>query len=245
MGDYELKHFADAAGLVRGAAEDWVELVRTSPKEKPFCVALSGGRIAPLLFSNFASRVRAERVDLGSVHFFWSDERCVPPSSPESNFRAAWEQLLGPLQVPERQIHRIQGELPPGAATEQAAADLRTVCEAEAPNTPSLQLVLLGMGEDGHVASLFPGESDALVRDSLIYRAVTASKPPPLRVTLGYSVIAAAGEVWVLVSGAGKGVALSRSLKQGGTPLGRVLSLRQNTRIYSDLTRLEKKPGTT
>jgi 6-phosphogluconolactonase len=222
MGDYDLRHFANAADLVQGAAEDWVELVRASPKEKPFCVALSGGRIAPLLFSNFASRVRAERVDLGSVHFFWSDERCVPPSSPESNFRAAWEQLLGPLQVPERQIHRIQGELPPSAATEQAAAALRAVCEAEAPNTPSLQLVLLGMGEDGHVASLFPGESDALVKDP-----------------------AAACDVWVLVSGEGKGEALSQSLEPGVTPLGRVLSLRQKTRIYSDLTRLEKKPGTT
>ena len=239
MGEYELKHFADAADLVRGAAEDLVDLIRTSPK-KPFSVALSGGRIAPLLFSNFATRVRTEGLDLGSVHFFWSDERCVPPSSPESNFRAAWEQLLGPLQVPERQIHRIRGELPPGAAAEQAAADLRAVCAAEASDTPSLQLVLLGMGEDGHVASLFPGESDTLVKDPLIYRAVTASKAPPLRVTLGYPAIAAACEVRVLVSGAGKGAALSRSLEQGDTPLGRVLSLRQNTRIYSDLTQLEK-----
>ena len=236
MGEFELRSFADAASLARGVAEDWLDLVRTCSKGRLFCVALPGGRVAPLLFAAFAARVKTGGVDLGSVHFFWSDERCVPPSSPESNFRPASEHLLQPLQVPERQIHRIQGELPPGAATEQAAADLRTVCEAEAPNTPSLQLVLLGMGEDGHVASLFPGESDALVKDPLIYRAVTASKPPPLRVTLGYSVIAAAGEVWVLVSGAGKGVALSRSLKQGGTPLGRVLSLRQNTRVYSDLT---------
>lgn len=240
MGEYALKHFVNAADLVRSVAEDWLDLVRTSPKEKPFCVGLSGGRIAPLLFSNFATRVRTESLDLGSVHFFWSDERCVPPSSPESNFRAAWEQLLGPLQIPERQIHRIRGELLPGAAAELAATDLRAVCAAESSDNPSLHLVLLGMGEDGHVASLFPGESDALVKDPLIYRAVTASKAPPLRVTLGYPAIAAACEVWVLVSGAGKGAALSRSLEQGDTPLGRVLSLRQNTRIYSDLTQLEK-----
>ena len=245
MGEYELKHFDDAASLARSVAGDWLEFVSTCPKDSPFCVAVSGGRIAPVVFAAFAARVKTEGGDLGSVHFFWSDERCVPPSSPESNFRAAWEQLLAPLQVPERQIHRIQGELPPGAATEQAAAALRAVCDAEAPNTPSLQLVLLGMGEDGHVASLFPGESDALVKDPLIYRAVTASKPPPLRVTLSYSAIAAACDVWVLVSGEGKGAALSRSLEQGDTPLGRVLSLRQNTRIYSDLTHLEKKPRMT
>ena len=235
MGEFELRSFADAASIARGVAEDWLDLVRTCSKERPFCVALPGGRIAPLLFSAFATRVKTGGVDMGSVHFFWSDERCVPPSDPESNFRAAREHLLGPLQVPERQIHRIQGELPPGAAAEQAEADLRAICGTEAPDAPSFHLVLLGMGEDGHVASLFPAEADLRVRDPLVYRPVTASKPPPLRVTLGYPAIAAARSVWVLVSGAGKGSALRRSIVQRDTPLGRVLALRQNSRIYSDL----------
>jgi 6-phosphogluconolactonase len=234
MGEYELKRFADAPSLARGVAGDWLELVRNCPNKYPFCVAVPGGRIAPLLFAAFATRVKTEGVDLESVHFFWGDERCVPPSNPESNFRVAWEQLLGPLQIVERQIHRIRGELAPGAAAEQAEADLRAVCATMAPNTPSFHLVLLGMGEDGHVASLFPGEGDALVSDPLVYRAVTASKPPPYRITLGYPVIAAARSVWVLVSGAGKEAALRQSLERGGTPLGRVLSLRQDTRIYSD-----------
>src|SRR6187399_412610 len=151
MGEYELKHFDDAASLARSVAGDWLEFVSTCPKDSPFCVAVSGGRIAPVVFAAFAARVKTEGGDLGSVHFFWSDERCVPPSSPDSNYRAAWEQLLGPLQVVERQIHRIRGELPPGAAAEQAEADLRAVCKTMAPNSPGLDLVLLGMGEDGHV----------------------------------------------------------------------------------------------
>jgi 6-phosphogluconolactonase len=235
MGEYELKSFADAGSLASEVAEEWLDMVRTCSEDHPFCVALLGGRIAPLLFSAFATKVKAEDVDLSSVHFFWSDERCVPPSSSESNFRVACEHLLEPLQVPERQVHRIQGELPPGVAAALAETDLRAVCGTEVTNIPSLHLVLLGMGEDGHVASLFPGETDASVRDPVVYRPVTASKPPSLRVTLGYPAITAARSVWVLASGAGKGSALRRSIVQRDTPLGRVLGSRPNTRIYSDL----------
>jgi 6-phosphogluconolactonase len=235
MGEFDLKSFADVASLARGVAEDWLDLVRTFPEDHPFCVALLGGRTAPLVFAAFAARVKTAGLDLDSVHFFWSDERCVAPSSPESNFRPAWEHLLEPLQIHKRQIHRVQGELPPDAAAAQAEADLRAVCETKAPDAPSLHLILLGMGEDGHVASLFPGEADRWVRDRMIYRPVTATKPPPLRVTLGYPTIAAAQSVWVLVSGVGKAAALRRSLAERDTPLGRVLGLRQNTRIYSDL----------
>ena len=235
MGEFELKRFADPASLASEVAGDWLNLLRTSSKDHPFCVALPGGRIAPLLFSAFATRVKAEDVDLSLVHFFWGDERCVPPSSRESNYRLAWEHLLDPLRIPEGQIHRIPGEISPGAAATQAEEDLRAVCGVKAPNTPVLHLVLLGMGEDGHVASLFPGEADSWVSHPSVYRSVTAAKPPPSRVTLGYPAIAAARRVWVMVSGAGKESALGRSLVQLDTPLGQVLSSRGNTQLYSDL----------
>ena len=79
MGEFELKRFADPASLASEVARDWLDLLRTCSKGHPFCVALPGGRIAPLLFSAFATRVKAEGVDLSAVHFFWRDERCVPP----------------------------------------------------------------------------------------------------------------------------------------------------------------------
>jgi 6-phosphogluconolactonase len=92
------------------------------------------------------------------------------------------------------------------------------------------------MGEDGHVASLFPGEPDVLISDRAIYRAIKNSpKPPPNRVTLGYAAIAMARQVWVLVSGSGKEATLSESLSSGGrTPLARVTQFRTQTRIFTD-----------
>ena len=96
--------------------------------------------------------------------------------------------------------------------------------------------VFLGMGEDGHVASLFPGESAAVMDRPAIYRNVVAVKPPPQRITLGYAALAAAREVWVLASGAGKEAILRASLKaEGVTPLARVIASRAQTRIFTDL----------
>jgi 6-phosphogluconolactonase len=92
------------------------------------------------------------------------------------------------------------------------------------------------MGEDGHTASLFPGEAASVMEDPAMYRAVTATKPPPRRITLGYGAIAAAREAWVLASGKGKEAALRESLSPAGrTPLARVLRMRSLTRIYTDV----------
>jgi 6-phosphogluconolactonase len=97
-------------------------------------------------------------------------------------------------------------------------------------------LVFLGLGENGHVASLFPEESESEMADPAVYRAVVAVKPPPRRITLGYAALAAARQVWVLASGAGKEDALRDSLAPNGrTPLARVLQRRAQTRIFTDI----------
>jgi 6-phosphogluconolactonase len=101
---------------------------------------------------------------------------------------------------------------------------------------PILDLIFLGMGKDGHVASLFPGEPDVSISDKAIYRAVKKSpKPPQNRITLGYAAIAVARQVWVLVSGTGKETALREALcSKGRTPLARVTRFRTRTKIFSD-----------
>ena len=232
MSKFDLEKFATAQELADAAARQWLAAL---PEGKPYAVALSGGRIARKLFSAIANSPQAAR-KLNSVHFFWGDERCVPPTDPESNFALARDLLLGPLRIPAERIHRIKGEEPPAEAAREAEADLRSSVPLAGNEQPVLDLVFLGMGEDGHVASLFPGEPREMVNDPSVYRPITATKPPPQRITLGYPALTAASEAWVLASGAGKEQALRTSIAPNtDTPLARVLQARRHTRIFSDI----------
>jgi len=234
MPKYKLKNFADDRQLAETAASKWLDCLAAAEAAKPFLVALSGGRIARTFFSSAANIGKSKRDLFNPVHFFWADERCVPPTDAESNYRIAQELLFAPLGIPEAQIHRIRGEDPPHVAATKATDELVALAAKNPAGTPVLDLIFLGMGEDGHVASLFPGESPP--GPEPVYRPVTASKPPPQRITLSYTAIAAAKEVWVLASGSGKEDALRSSLKPGATtPLGRVLEQRDRTLILSDI----------
>ncbi|MGA3284807.1 MAG: 6-phosphogluconolactonase [Verrucomicrobiota bacterium] len=244
MKNFELISFATADELAHTVAGKWLgEIESANRAGQLHCVALSGGRITQKFFAAVVEQAKTRKIGDGdtpsfsaNVHFFWADERCVPPDDTESNFRLANELLFVPLKISESQIHRIRGELPPEAAAVQAASELRRFASSNANGQPVLDLIFLGMGEDGHVASLFPGEIEATSSDKAIYRVVKNSpKPPSNRVTLGYAAIAAARQVWVLISGAGKEVALRESFYGGGcTPLGRVTQFRTQTRIFSD-----------
>lgn len=229
--------FADETALATGVAAAWLDQVATANESGARrCVALSGGRIARQFFSAVVELARAKSVNLGALDFFWGDERCVPPDDPESNFGVATKLLLEPLGIAPGRIHRIRGELRPDAAAHEAEAALLKCAVQTTAGQPVLDWVFLGMGEDGHVASLFPGEPAAVMAGRAIYRSVVATKPPPQRITLGYATIAAAREVWVLASGAAKEAALRESLVTGGnTPLARVIAMRERTRIFTDL----------
>jgi 6-phosphogluconolactonase len=252
---FELLNFADAAALAAAAADAWLgKIAGAKDAGETHCVALSGGRIAQRFFAAVVERVKetlkaegdhqrsklelcAPASGMGRVHFFWGDERCVPPDDPDSNYRMAREFLLGPLGIAEERIHRIRGEARPEIAARSAAEDLCRQCNRNAAGWPVLDLVFLGMGEEGHVASLFPGEPKVVMAGTDLYRPVIASKPPPRRITLGYGPIMAAREVWVLASGTGKDKALRESIEtRGNTPLARVLKLRSETKILTDLT---------
>lgn len=237
MQNFELISFGNADELARAVATAWLAVVEAATSaDKPHSVALSGGRIAKNFFPAIVEQGRAKAVLLNAVHFFWADERSVPPDDAESNFADARRLLFEPLKISEGQIYRIHGEEPPEIAAAKATAEICRVVPCNAERQPVLDLIFLGMGEDGHVASLFPGEAESLVTDKTVYRAVKNSpKPPPQRITLGYAAIAAARQVWVLASGAGKAAALRESLGLSGrTPLARVIQSRPNTRIFSD-----------
>jgi 6-phosphogluconolactonase len=237
MNNLELIRFADDVELARAAAGQWTsQLESRANASRPYCVALSGGRIARRFFEAVVGQARTRRLPLNSIEFFWGDERCVPPTDSESNFAAARELLLEPLAILPERIHRVRGEDAPNSAAAQAEADLRRIAPIDGASQPVFDLIFLGLGEDGHVASLFPGESEEVIAKVQVYRSVIATKPPPHRITLGYWTIAAAKQVWVLASGPGKENALRDSLAPGGrTPLARVLRLRRHTRIFTDI----------
>lgn len=237
MNNIELVSFATADELAGAAAKAWVDQIESANRAgKPHCVALSGGRITQKFFAATVEQARVRALSFERAHFFWADERCVPPTDPESNFKLASGLLFAPLKIPADQIHRLRGEESAQAAVETAEAELRRVTGKNS-GVPGLDLILLGMGEDGHVASLFPEASSEILNCDAPFLAVENSpKPPPRRISLSYAAIIAATRVWALVSGEGKETALRESLRPGGkTPLARVLQLRSRTKIFSDI----------
>jgi 6-phosphogluconolactonase len=188
--DYLAAHFA---GLLKKETE--------AKGEKPFTMALSGGSTPAAIF-RYLSANHFHDINWTHVLFFWGDERCVDPDHKESNFRMAKENLLGPLGIPQNHIFRIYGELPP----EQAASSYsRTIMENTlyADGLPRFDMILLGLGEDGHTASLFPGDDHAILSKKLC-ETVTHPQTGQKRVTLTFPVINGAEKVVFLVTGAGK-----------------------------------------
>jgi len=238
MNNVELIRFENPDQLARAVARAWLDEIAIANRAgRPHYVALSGGRITLKFFATVIELAAAEQLSLGNVHFFWADERCVPPDDAESSFGVAHIAFFRPLGIAANQIHRIPGEQPPERAAEWANAEIKRLVPLNQSGQPELDLIFLGLGEDGHVASLFPNEPESARMNPTIYRAISQSpKPPPHRVTLGYAAIAAAKNVWVLASGAGKETALRDSLQIGGKlPLGRVLQLRTQTKVFTDI----------
>ena len=228
----EVFYFDSPQALVQEVCARWLELLKS--QSAPFSVALSGGRIAKDLFTTAALQRNLFEPHLPRMHFFWGDERCVPPTDPESNYLLARANLLDKWAVPKANVHRFHTEANDDYLLNEANAELHRVCELNESGRPIIDLVFLGLGEDGHVASLFPAEEESWVDDPAIYRIVYGTKPPPKRVTLGYLPIIDAREVWVLVSGLGKEAALADALGcKPSNPLGRIMLRRKRTHIFS------------
>ena len=213
MNTLEVEILVDAPLLARRAAEYFVQwsgdAIRTGGR---FTVALAGGSTPRQMYGLLAGPSFSSRVDWEHVHFFWGDERCVPPEHSDSNYRMAWEALLSGIYIPDANIHRIQAELP---AEEAALAYERELRQFFGDEIPCFDLILLGLGPDGHTASLFPGSPALRETSRWVVPVSHAAPPPPLvsRVTLTPPVLNAAAKVVFLVSGAGKAGRLVQVLR--------------------------------
>jgi 6-phosphogluconolactonase len=194
---------ADPAAVADEAARQVSALAREAIASRGrFVVSLSGGSTPRAMHTQLAEAHRHE-VDWTRVEFFWSDDRLVPPDDPGSNYRMARETLLDPLGVGADRVHRVRGEAGDAlVAAGEYAREIASVAPIEA-GLPVFDLVLLGMGDDGHTASLFPF-TDALGADDEWVAPGRAPKPPVDRVTFTFPVIHAARAVRVLVNGADK-----------------------------------------
>ena len=196
----------DEAALARAAAERFVALAAAAVGERGlFAVALSGGDTPQPTYRLLATAEFSSRLDWSSVHFFWGDERCVPPDHPESNFRLAQESLLSRILLPAENVHRLRAELPPHQAAEEYERELRIFFAESA--LPRFDLVLLGLGDDGHTASLFPGSS-ALHETERWVVAYYVEKLAAWRITLTPPALNAAAQIVFLVFGKSKAARL-------------------------------------
>lgn len=202
---YELQVYPDPAALSRAAATRFVDTAQAAiALNRRFSVALSGGETPRAMYRLLATPEFGERVDWKHVHLFWSDERCVPPDHPESNYAMAWESFIDHVPISMDNVHRILGEHDPIVAADTYEQDLKDHFKSA---TPRFDLVLLGLGEDGHTASLFPGTT-ATQETKRLTAAVQHPRTNQWRVTLTLPAINAAANVMFLVSGSSKASAL-------------------------------------
>ncbi len=196
---------ANPAALAEQAAERFVEAQAKGLGESGrFSVALSGGATPQGLYARLAAEPFRSRVDWGRVRVFWGDERCVPPDRPDSNYRLAQELLLSRVPIRPENIYRMRGEAADqDLAAAEYAGELQTAFGLKRGEPPCFDLILLGMGADGHTASLFP-HSPALREMTRLAVAVYVEAVKGYRLTLTLPVLNNAAGVLFLVSGSDK-----------------------------------------
>ncbi len=217
MTDVEI--FSDRTALIAAEAERIVTVANESIEARGRCLmALSGGSTPKPLYELLASPPFAARVDWSRVHLFWGDERCVPPDHPDSNYRMTREALIDRVPLPAENVHRIRGEDDPSPAAEAYEKALREFFGVGDAPARSFDLALLGMGPDGHTASIFPG-TPATTETHRWAMPVHVLKPRDMwRVTLTTVVLNAAANVTFLVAGADKADVVQDVLRQDARP---------------------------
>ncbi len=218
-GDYELVVLPSGSEVAQEGARRFADLAgRAIAESGRFTVALSGGSTPRTIHQILAGPPYGDRIDWSKVYIFFGDERCVPPDDAESNYRMAKETLLSQGSIPPDHVYRMRGELDPNQAAAEYAGELQKFFELKEghgpspENFPRLDLIFLGMGPDGHTASLFP-ETAALQERS---KPVTANHVPKLntdRLTLTAPSINRAANIIFLITGDSKAAALKEVLE--------------------------------
>ena len=202
----------DASAVAVATADRFIAIAQRSIEQRgSFRVALSGGSTPKRVYPLLVAEPRVGAVDWSRVEFFWGDERAVPPDHPESNFGVAYQMLIAALpNVRPEAIHRMPAEAPDLEAAALAyEAELRLAFDARGTDPPAFDLIWLGMGPDGHTASLFPGSAALDVTDRWVV-ANWAAGPRAWRMTLTFPVLDCGREVLFVVTGSDKAPALER-----------------------------------
>lgn len=198
-------------------AASWIleRLASAVAQGDPVHVALTGGSLAPVLLAAVLRAAPASGVDLTRVDWWWGDERFVPLDSPDRNDLVALRDFLEPLGVPDSRIHRVPGPESVPSAEEAAAAYAR---ELDAHQVSTFEVVVLGIGPDGHVASLFPGRDELTLVEPRTTAVHDSPKPPPDRVTLTLPTLGSNRAVLFMAAGEEKAQAVTAAMAQG--PVG-------------------------
>ncbi len=210
--DVEALTHAVAARLV-------TRLVDAQSNGRVASVALTGGRVAAAVYRTIAGSPARSAVDWSRVDLWWSDERFLPPGDPERNETQAREALLSTVALDPARVHAMPADTGQGAepaAAAYAAELARAASVGDRLAVPTFDLVMLGVGPDGHVASLFPEQPALYERERTVVAVHGAPKPPPTRISMTMPVLSNAAEVWFVVSGEDKASAVRLALSGAG-----------------------------
>jgi 6-phosphogluconolactonase len=213
----------DAEGLAAAVAARLVtRLVDAQSARGVAHVVLTGGTIGGAALRALAESKAKDAVDWSAVHVWWGDERFVPSGHPDRNETQAREALLDHVRVPADRVHAMPASDGPDGNDAEAAAwryaqELEAACQpTERDGVPAFDVLLLGVGPDGHVASLFPEHGGVYEDERTVIGVHGAPKPPPTRISLTFPAIRQASQVWLVVSGADKASAVSMALSGAG-----------------------------
>lgn len=210
----ELNIFNSAEAAAGEAAKQFGEIVKESlAREQYFFTALSGGNTPKLLFKILAGSPYKENINWDRIHFFWADERMVPPDDSESNFGEAKKIFFDRIPISLKNIHYIKGDSDPQQEVFRYASDIENYVKKDEQGFPRFDLIFLGMGEDGHTGSLFPGKKLNFTDDKNICGLSEHPSNGHLRITLTKETINNSGKIIFLVTGESKAAVLSEILK--------------------------------
>jgi 6-phosphogluconolactonase len=220
--DPELVVEPSAAALAENSAGRVIATLGAALRTRPTAhLVVTGGGILEAVLAQLAEPVGRDGIEWDRVHIWWGDERFVPADSDERNDEPAFAKLFGRVPVDPAKVHRMppsDGDYPDAeAAAEGYAAELQSVAGDDArDDVPPFDLVLLGVGPDGHCASLFPEHPGVYVEDESVIAVHNSPKPPPTRLSLTFRSLDAANEVWFVASGEGKAHAVAMALSGAG-----------------------------